>query len=177
MKATGYFNKLCSASGRRRPAAHTPARHQVAVRDTDATSSLVGAVTAVMTLEPVSATRQDNVPHVLHIDADSNAALELSGLLMVEARITHVTTLAAARQLLQREIFSLVVLDPSLPDGDASALLPALSATPLLVHSARAPLWREAPANFLPKPWTPPRQLWNAVAKLLGLSLPYSAGD
>lgn len=177
MKATRYFNKRCTPGAHRRlVAAHTPPRHPITSRGAEVTPSLVGA-TAVLTLEPLPSPQRDDVPHVLHIDADINAALELSGLLMIEARITHVTTLAAARQLLQRQIFSLVVLDPSLPDGDAAALLPSLCATPLLVHSARPPLWREAPANFLPKPWTPPRQLWNAVAHLLGLSQPYSAGD
>jgi DNA-binding NtrC family response regulator len=120
---------------------------------------------------PVSA------PHVLHIDSDSAAAESLAMLLTPEARVTHVPTLAAARELLLRHIFAAVVIDPELPDGDAADLLPALTAIPLLVYSARQPAWRERAGIYLPKPWTSPRQLFTAVSRLLGIPTPTVAGD
>jgi two-component system phosphate regulon response regulator OmpR len=117
------------------------------------------------------------VPRVLLVDPDSTTALILATLLMPEAQVVHVPTLAAAQQALRGEIFSAVVLDPSLPDGDAASLMPALYATPLLVYSAREPAWRGAPGNFLPKPWTSPRQLWAAISTLLGKPPAVIAGD
>jgi two-component system phosphate regulon response regulator OmpR len=117
------------------------------------------------------------VPHVLHIDADSKAAQALALLLMPEARVTHAATLAAARELLRKELFSAVVLDPDLPDGDAAELLPALDGTPLLVHSIKQPAWRGRSGVFLPKPWTSPRMLWSTISRLLGIPAPTCAGD
>jgi two-component system phosphate regulon response regulator OmpR len=117
------------------------------------------------------------VPHILHIDRDSGSAHNLAALLTPEARVTHVQTLADARQLLRRHIFSVVVLDPDLPDGDAADLLPALGAVPLLVYSARQPAWRERSGVYLAKPWATPRQLWTAIAMLLGIATPACTGD
>jgi two-component system phosphate regulon response regulator OmpR len=118
------------------------------------------------------------VPHILHIDRDSGSAQNLAALLTPEARVTHVQTLAGARQLLRQHIFSAVVIDPdNLPDGDAADLLPALSAVPLLVYSARQPAWRERSGVYLAKPWATPRQLWTAIARLLGIATPTCAGD
>jgi len=117
------------------------------------------------------------IPRVLHVDSDASAALVLSTLLVPEARVTHVTTLAEARHLLQTELFSLVVLDPGLSDGDGGALLPVLASTPLLVYSARQPDWREQPRPYLPKPWTSPRQLWSTISRMLGIAPGLSAGD
>lgn len=119
----------------------------------------------------------DGAPHVLHIDKDQAAALALAILLTPEARVTHVTTLAAAREQLQRRIFSAVVIDHQLPDGDAADLLPALAATPLLVYSAGEPVWRGQAGAYLPKPWTQPRRLWTTIARMLGISNPTFAGD
>ena len=116
-------------------------------------------------------------PHVLHIDRDSAAAESLATLLTPEARVTHVPTVAAARALLQQEIFAAVVIDPELPDGDAADLLPSLKAIPLLVYSASQPAWRERAGVFLPKPWTSPRQLWTTMSRLLGIPTPTVAGD
>ncbi|WLI89757.1 response regulator [Massilia sp. R2A-15] len=116
-------------------------------------------------------------PHVLHIDRDQAAALALSILLTPEARVTHVPTLAAARELLKRQIFSAVVIDHQLPDGDAAELLPALAAIPLLVYSASEPVWRGQAGAYLPKPWTQPRRLWTTIARMLGISNPTFAGD
>ncbi|MFC0133668.1 hypothetical protein [Massilia eurypsychrophila] len=117
------------------------------------------------------------VPHILHIDRDSGSAQNLAALLTPEARVTHVQTLAGARQLLRQQIFSAVVIDPDLPDGNAADLLPALSAVPLLVYSARQPAWRERSGVYLAKPWATPRQLWTTIAKLLGIATPTCAGD
>ena len=114
---------------------------------------------------------------MLHIDNDHASALALAVLLTPEARVTHVPTLAAAREILQRQIFSAVVIDPNLPDGDAAELLPALTAIPLVVYSAVQPYWRERSGVYLPKPWTSPRQLWSTISKLLGIPTPTCAGD
>lgn len=116
-------------------------------------------------------------PHVLHIDSDRSAAGSLAMLLTPEARVTHVPTLAAARELLRQQVFAAVVIDPNLPDGDAAELLPALVATPLLVYSASQPAWRERSGVYLPKPWTAPRQLWTTISRLLGIAPPTCAGD
>jgi two-component system phosphate regulon response regulator OmpR len=116
-------------------------------------------------------------PQVLHVDMDAGTATALSSLLVPEAEVTHVTTLADARRLLQTDVFSLVVLDPALPDGDARTLLPLLSGTPLLVYSANQPDWRGASPAYLPKPWTSARQLWTAISGMLGIPSGISAGD
>ncbi len=175
----------------RRNSLHKPRRHAVgrpAVQpvDADAPARRLGA--AVLFSSKVKAaldTAADSqfgagrpaIPRVLHIDADCVSATVLASLLEPEARVLHVKTLAEARQLLLREIFSLVVLDPSLPDGDGGALLPALERTPLLVYSARHPEWRKPVGAFLPKPWTSPRQLWSTISGLLGIAPNMSAGD
>lgn len=109
------------------------------------------------------------IPRVLHIDADASSALVLSTLLAPEAHVTCVPTLEAARRELVNNVFSLIVIDPSLPDGDAATLLPFLAGTPMLVYAARQPDWRPA-ANYLPKPWTSARQLWVTISGLLGIA-------
>jgi len=116
-------------------------------------------------------------PHVLHVDMDTGNATVLASLLVPEAQVTHVNTLAGARHALQGGVFSLVVLDPALPDGDARSLLPLLSGTPLLVWASSQPDWRGATPTFLAKPWTTARELWTAVATLLGIPSGITAGD
>jgi CheY-like chemotaxis protein len=115
------------------------------------------------------------VKRVLLVDADPDAAAVLSALLAPEAQVVHAATLAEAQRSLTSEIFSAVVIDPSLPDGDAAVLLPVLVATPLLVYSVRQPQWRDA--AYLPKPWTSPRQLWVTISGMLGLADTLAAGD
>jgi two-component system phosphate regulon response regulator OmpR len=105
---------------------------------------------------------------VLHVDRDSAGAGVLACLLAPEAEVIHAATLADAIALLENNVFSLVVIDPALPDGDARVLLPLLAQTPLLVYAENQPEWR-TPAAFLPKPWTSPRDLWAAIATLLGI--------
>jgi two-component system phosphate regulon response regulator OmpR len=145
--------------------AHTPQRHA-------APAGMAKARTGAANDGP----RTRAIPRVLHIDADASTALVLSTLLMPEARVTCVPTLELARRALLENVFSLVVIDPSLPDGDAATLLPFLAGTPMLVYAANAPDWR-TPASFLPKPWTSARQLWVTISGLLGITHAMTAGD
>ncbi|UUZ50595.1 hypothetical protein LP420_12820 [Massilia sp. B-10] len=161
-----------------RARAHTPARYP-----TGATRQCAAEYASPLCEDdgqahkrPTTRDRGDR-PQVLHVDMDTGAATVLSSLLVPEARVTHVTTLSDARRLLQTDVFSLVVLDPALPDGDARSLLPLLSGTPLLVYSANQPDWRGATPAYLPKPWTSARQLWTAIAAMLGIPSGISAGD
>jgi two-component system phosphate regulon response regulator OmpR len=112
-------------------------------------------------------------PRVLHIDSDHDAALVLAALLVPETQVTHVPTMAAAQDLLRREQFALVVLDPDLTDGDGAELLAHVRAQQpgarVLMYSARHPEHHAAGSAFLPKPWTSPRQLWRTVSDLLGI--------
>lgn len=113
------------------------------------------------------------LPRVLHVDRDDTTALILSTLIVPETQVFHAATLGDAAVTLVEEHYDLIVLDPDLPDGDGLALIRSLRArddhTPVLLYSARHPdLHHEAHA-FLPKPWTSPRQLWQAVCHLLEL--------
>ncbi len=163
--------------------AHTPQRHAVASALplvpclANANDSLNDAVL----VDPASAAgnteRAFGRPRVLHVDTDLAAAGVLASLVVPEAHVTHAATLAQARKLLESDVFSLVVLDPVLPDGDARTLLPLLTGTPLLVYSANQPEWRGAAPAFLPKPWTSARQLWSAISGLLGVPATLTAGD
>ena len=112
-------------------------------------------------------------PRVLHIDSDSDSALILAALLVPETLVTHASTIAAAQKMLNTEQYALVVMDPDLPDGDGSALLPYLREVQanarVLLYSARSPEQLGTGA-FLPKPWTSPRQLWRTVSGLLDLA-------
>jgi CheY-like chemotaxis protein len=110
-------------------------------------------------------------PRVLHIDRSARSAQVLDTLLVPAARVTHVQTLAAARELLRRDCYSLVVLDPDLDDGDAVELLPLLLGTPLLVYSTLYPVWGEQVTAFLPKPVTPINQLWGVMARMLNIDV------
>lgn len=183
MKAAAITPKCRPGSNRAVNAAvHVPLRRNVAgparqlVDPTDGGAALMTSV--VHPLEPLVLHQAPaSAPHILHIDPDSASAMSLAALLMPEARVTHVPTLSAAREQLKAQIFSAVVMDPCLPDGDAIDLLPALTAIPLLVYSASQPAWRTRSALFLPKPWTSPRVLWTTIAQMIGIPTPTSAGD
>ncbi|MES2743573.1 MAG: response regulator [Pseudomonadota bacterium] len=116
--------------------------------------------------------RAPSPPRVLHVDRDRDVALVIATLLMPEAQVTHVYTLAEARLALSRGSFSLVVLDPDLPDGDGAALFETLkqadAPTPVLLYTARHTVWRDQASAFLLKPWTAPHQLWSTIERLLG---------
>jgi CheY-like chemotaxis protein len=55
------------------------------------------------------------VPRVLLIDADADAVLVLTALLVPENQVCVASTRAAALSLLQQDSFALVVLDPAVP--------------------------------------------------------------
>ena len=123
-------------------------------------------------LEELAAVYQE-VPRVLHVDGDSDAALVLATLLVPETEVHHAATLADAVRAVEQASFALVVLDPDLPDGDGTELLQRLrqqqESTPVLLYSARHPGLRTQAHAFLPKPWTSPRQLWRTVSHMLGI--------
>ena len=110
-------------------------------------------------------------PHLLHIDPEDTSALILATLLVPEVRVTRVATMAAAEALLRDQAFALIVLDPDLPDGDGQHLIRTIrdegTHTPVLLYSARQPSLHHQAHAFLPKPWTSPRQLWQATCRLL----------
>ncbi|HEX8478736.1 MAG TPA: hypothetical protein VF663_10405 [Telluria sp.] len=178
-------NRQINRSGKRVHAerAHTPARRTTSPARQEADIAPQG-------LDHLAYLEQDNpyswqasvphadVPRVLHVDTETGTAAVLASLLGAEAHVTHVATMAAARQLLQQQIFSLVILDPALPDGDAKLLLPLLADTPLLVYSDQQPAWREVmAAPFLSKSWTTARQLWTRMSTMLWDTSAMSAGD
>ena len=170
-----------SASGATfRSTSHARRRHAVALRAAPGEGELAAASATPVPLasdQGGSEHANRSVPRVLHVDSDDGAAAILTALLMPEATVVHVSTVAEARRLLRTEIFSLCILDPGLSDGDGGTLLPALATTPLLVYSARQPEWRDQPRPYLPKPWTSPRQLWSTISTMLGIAPGMSAGD
>ena len=115
-----------------------------------------------------------DVPRVLHVDGDGDAALVLATLLVPETQVHHAASLAEAVRAINEQEFALVVLDPDLPDGDGVDLLDNLAlrtvAPPVLLYSARHPGLSTPAHAFLPKPWTSPRQLWRTVSHMLGLT-------
>jgi CheY-like chemotaxis protein len=119
-----------------------------------------------------------SLPRVLHVDTEAGTATVLASLLGSAVHMTHAATLAAAHQLLQEQIFSLVILDTALPDGDAGVLLPLLAGTPLLVYAARQSEGGAFGAHpFLPKNCTTARQLWTGMAAMLWNTSALSGGD
>ncbi|WEF31046.1 response regulator [Pseudoduganella chitinolytica] len=114
-------------------------------------------------------------PHLLHVDADDATALILATLLVPEIRVTRAASMADAQALLRQHDFALIVLDPDLPDGDGQHLIRDLREravhTPVLLYSARQPSLHHQAHAFLPKPWTSPRQLWQATCRLLEMDL------
>jgi CheY-like chemotaxis protein len=183
MKAAAHPSK-CSAGASH--SAHAGIRPRLSTshqpkRQFAAPSAAAGLAAAPRLTAPAAGTRAQHPgyagPVVLHVDSDLAAAVALASLLMPEARVTHVTSLADAARLLERDIFSLVVIDPSLPDGDGAALLPRLATTPVLVYATRDPRWPANSAAFLPKPWTTHRQLWTAISRMLGIGSCICAGD
>jgi len=120
------------------------------------------------------------VHRVLHVDCDEDAALVLATLLVPDVHVTHVQSMGEAAALIAQESFSLVVLDPDLPDGDGLQLLESLSVilpeAPVLLYSQRQMRHGGMAHAFLPKPWTSPRQLYRSLTELLTLSSATSNG-
>jgi CheY-like chemotaxis protein len=114
-------------------------------------------------------------PHVLHVDADDTAALILATLLVPEVRVSRAATMEDAATRLEAERFDLIIVDADLPDGDGQVLVDAVRARgchlPVLLYSARQPSLHHQAHAYLPKPWTSPRQLWQAVCRLLEFDL------
>ncbi|MBS0374641.1 MAG: PAS domain S-box protein [Proteobacteria bacterium] len=65
------------------------------------------------------------LPRILHAEDDPDLAQVVATLLAGRATVVHARTLAAARAELERSSFSLLLVDPGLPDGDGLALLDA----------------------------------------------------
>jgi signal transduction histidine kinase/CheY-like chemotaxis protein len=107
---TFYFELPCSEP--LSPAAAIPAERIPATPVTSTTAA--------------SALRGGELPKVLHLEADSDLSDVLSATLAGKAVVTAAQTLREARRLLGSEPFSLLILDPSLPDGDGLDLLAEL---------------------------------------------------
>ncbi|MES2130117.1 MAG: hypothetical protein V4463_22835 [Pseudomonadota bacterium] len=181
MKATVHSSKCASAPlaiapAQARHAPHVPARRPIR-RATQRPFSPRPIAPDLPTVGGTVARPGPGVPRVLHVDGSSSAADMLFMLLVPEAQVVHAATLADAQRLLRSEVFSLIVLDPMLPDGDGVQLLAELASTPMLVYCEQMPAWREASHAYLPKPWTSHRQLWLTISGLLGLGHGLSAGD
>lgn len=191
MKSTA-LNTRCSSGVRRVTRAgkasaalraHTPARHTTAPARIEPLPAPQGLDHPAY-LEDIavqawqSGIRGGSLPRILHVDTETGTAAVLASLLGSAVHVTHVATLAEARVLLHQQIFSLVILDPALPDGDAKALLPLLASTPLLVYSDLQPAWRDIPEPvYLSKSLTNARQLWTRMSTMLFNTSAMSAGD
>ncbi|WP_348699135.1 response regulator [Duganella fentianensis] len=90
------------------------------------------------------------VPRVLLIDADADAVLVLTALLVPENQVCVADSRAAAVSLLQQDSYALVVLDPAVPALDTDAAIAAASAPTEAVAEAEAALVTPAPAPSQP---------------------------
>ncbi len=84
----------------------------------------------------------DSKPCILHIEDDDDIVQVVTALVGDNASVTAVSSVAAARRLLQDTQFDLVILDLVLPDGRGEDLLPLMRrpgfpATPVIVFSAK----------------------------------------
>jgi CheY-like chemotaxis protein len=66
------------------------------------------------------------VPRILHVEDDSDLSTVIQAALGTRAEIVSATSLKAAEELLRKEHFSLLILDPGLPDGNGLELLDRL---------------------------------------------------
>jgi DNA-binding response OmpR family regulator len=71
-------------------------------------------------------TNQGNRPRVLHVEDDPDILNIVAALIGNLAVVREAQTIQAARQLLAREYFDLVILDLMLPDGNGEELMTAL---------------------------------------------------
>jgi PAS domain S-box-containing protein len=141
---TFYFDlpRLESRSGAAQPAttAHpmapataiTGAPVGITPCSTTASSTAVPGVSPAPTHTPFNSTTE--LPVILHVEDDEDLSNILSTTLTGKATIVPAATLHAARQLLKTRSFSLLVLDPGLPDGNGLTLLdeaPHLHTQPL----------------------------------------------
>ncbi|MDD9901593.1 MAG: response regulator, partial [Alphaproteobacteria bacterium] len=87
------------------------------------------------------------VPHILHVEDDTDLSEMLTAALQDKARVMTTTTLAQARGVLGEVDFSLVIIDIGLPDGLGLVLIDEMRKqgihTPIVILSAD-----EAPPSF-----------------------------
>lgn len=74
------------------------------------------------------------VPRVLHVEDDLDLSTVIQAALGTRVEVVSAASLRAAEDLLRREQFSLVILDPGLPDGNGLDLLERLT------HGSAGPL-------------------------------------
>jgi len=85
-----------------------------------------------------------NKPRILHVEDNSDVRQVVGAILQNVADISYAANLQEAQQKLQQEIFDLILLDLSLPDGSGLELLPQLNGQsggqptpPVVVFSAQ----------------------------------------
>ena len=80
------------------------------------------------------------VPRILHVEDDSDLSTVIQAALGTRAEVVSAASLRAAEDLLRKEQFSLLILDPGLPDGNGLDLLdrlesPTAGPLPVLILS------------------------------------------
>jgi PAS domain S-box-containing protein len=113
-------------------------------------------------------------PRILHVEDDESIIKVISSLIDDTGSIVPAMTIREARDQLEREIFDLVILDLTLPDGDGSELLPLLNKTgrasvPVIVFSA-GDVSRETAENIsaaLVKSQTSNDELLNTIRSVI----------
>lgn len=181
MKAA-TLNKQCKSSRaaaapcahpRRDAGAHTPLRRPVYASSPSCGDPVLTATWNDMADAPAPAASAAmdldlTIPRVLLVDRDPETAAALTTLLVPEATLVHAGSIAEARRLLDTQLFSMVIIDPSLPDGNGAMVINAVQHTPILVYSATEPLKFDK-LPYLSKPYTTPRELWSTISRLLGI--------
>ncbi len=80
-------------------------------------------------------------PHILHIEDDADVLQVVKAILHEVADVTAARDFEHAQQMLERDSFDLVLLDPMLPDGSGNELFPLLRRNgmqvPIVIFSAR----------------------------------------
>ena len=71
-------------------------------------------------------TNRTDRPRILHVEDDPNILNFVAALIGDLAVVREATTIRAARQLLGREYFDLIILDLILPDGNGEELMTSL---------------------------------------------------
>jgi PAS domain S-box-containing protein len=120
------------------------------------------------TLDPAQGT-----PSVLYVEDDADLMRVVRALLEPGLTLCCAATLAAARERLSEQRFSLIILDLSLPDGNGSELLanlPGLNAsTPVMIFSGEEPttMLLDRVSLALVKSRTPNAQLLATIHDLI----------
>jgi hypothetical protein len=178
MKAATLYKQCKSGRGvsapaantRRDAGAHLPKRRAVqasaAVQDSEDPRLTVIWNDSAVEVELKQASGHITVPRVLLIDMDQDTAAALTTLLVPEAQLVHAGSVLEARRLLETQLFSMVIIDPVLKDGNM--VIHAVHHTPLLIYSANEPLKHEL-VPYLNKPYTTPRELWSTISRMLGI--------